>query len=107
MAFTIKQHDNWPLLSLALTDQNGPIDLSTASSVKLILKQALPPTTVTGAMAISVPASAGIVTYTWAGTNTDVPGSYDGEVEITWAAGKVETVPNDGYFSVIIQSDLG
>lgn len=34
---------------------------------------------------------------------TAVAGTYKGEVEITWATGKIETVPNDGHFV----ADLG
>lgn len=102
--YTIKQHDNYPPLVLTLTDQNGPINLSTATTVKLILKSGT--TTITGNTVITTPTS-GVVTYNWAAGNTDVVGQYDGEVEITWNTGKVETVPNDSYFSITVMPDLG
>jgi len=102
--YTIKQHDNYPPLVLTLTDQNGPINLSTATTVKLILKSGT--TSITGNCVITTPTS-GIVTYNWGGSDTAVVGTYDGEVEITWNTGKIETVPNDSYFSITVMADLG
>jgi hypothetical protein len=102
--YTIKQHDNYPSLVLTLTDQNGPINLSTATTVKLILKSGT--TTITGTCNITTPTS-GIVTYVWAAGDTSVVGTYDGEVEITWNTGKIETVPNDSYFTITVFPDLG
>lgn len=104
MAFTIKQHDNYPDLVLTLSDQNGPINLTSATGVKLILKFGT--TSIIGAMT-KTDAANGVVTYTWGEGSTDLAGTYRGEVEITWATGKIETVPNDAYFEVIIMADLG
>ena len=102
--YTIKQNDNYPDLQLTLSDKNGPINLTSATAVKLILKFGT--TSVVGAMT-KTDAANGVVTYTWAAGSTAVAGTYKGEVEITWATGKIETVPNDGYFEVIIMADLG
>jgi hypothetical protein len=102
---TIKQHDTYPPLDAVLEDQDGPIDLTTATTVKLILK----PTSgssITGTCTVVTPA-AGLVSYTWIVGDTAVVTSYQGEFEITWATGKVTTVPNDGYFQVVVMADLG
>lgn len=103
MAFSIKQHDTWPNLVLPLKNDGLPLDLSTAASVKVILRA--------GALIVQGPgtitdAVGGVVTYVWGAGDTDVVGEYKGEVEITWDSGKVETVPNTGYFKVKIIADL-
>lgn len=35
-SLTVKQYDTWPVWKLTLSDANGPIDLTNASSVKLV-----------------------------------------------------------------------
>lgn len=103
---TMKQHDTYPPLTATLTDLNGPINLTTATSVKLILRDDADAVTVSGTCTI-VSAAAGTVSYTWITGNTDQVGSYKGEFEITWATGKIETVPNDSYFTFAVVADLG
>jgi hypothetical protein len=102
--FTIKRGDRRPILEATLTDEDGPIDLTSAASVKLLLKSGA--TTVDGACVV-VSAVAGTVSYTWGATDTLIVGAYDAEFEITWSTGIVETVPNDSYFSVEFVQDLG
>ena len=104
--FTIKQHDTWPALSATLSDQSGLINLTTATTVKLILKTASGSATITGTCAID-DAVNGEVSYAWVSPDTDTVNSYNGEFEITWSNGKVTTVPNDTYFTVEIKADLG
>lgn len=101
--FTIKQNDTWPPLVAILSNQDGPIDLTTAAQVKMYLRGTT--VTINGTCSITN-AAAGEVTYTWAVGDLAVNGNYDGEFEITWASGKKETVPNDGYFSFTILDDL-
>ncbi len=48
----------------------------------------------------------GRVEYTWASGDTDTAGTYYGEIEVTFADNSVETFPNSGYFTIIIQEDL-
>ena len=101
---TVKQHDTWPPVRATLSDASGPIDLTGATQIKLILKGAT--VTITGNCTV-VSAPAGTVSYTWAAGDTAVAGDYQGEFEITWPGGKVETVPNDSYLAVTIKADLG
>ncbi len=104
MAYTIKQHDNFPDFVATVSDANGLIDLTDATSVKLILKSDA--VVIDGIMAIDNAVGGGL-SYEWAAGDTDVAGIYDGEIEITWSTGKIETVPNDSYFTVTIVADLG
>lgn len=103
--FTIKRGDNFPYLNATLTDQNGPINLTNAVSVKFIMKMTTG-TAVTGTATI-VSAAAGTVQYQWGASDTNLVGEYNAEFEITWPSTKVETVPNSGYFTVSIVPDLG
>lgn len=100
----LKQHDLFPSLQATLSDDNGPIDLSTATGVKLLMRTG--GTLVSGACTI-VDARNGIVRYDWARGDTDTVGEYNVEFEITWPTALPETVPNDGYNSIEIQADLG
>lgn len=108
--FTFKRNDRLPKLRATLQQGSPatPIDLTTAVSVKLILKDS---TNMAGAAKVNaactlVTPSSGIVEYAWAAGDTDTSGTYNGEFEITWSTGITETVPNTGYFTVTIVDDL-
>lgn len=102
----LKQHDLFPPLQATLSDQNGPIDLTTATAVKLLMKTTDGRISVTGACAI-VDAVNGVVRYQWVRGDTDNIGEYNVEFEITWPTALPETVPNDGYNLISIEADLG
>lgn len=104
--FSLKKHDTWPPLNATLSDANGPINLTAATTVKLIIKPTGGGSAITGTCAV-ISAPAGTVRYTWATGNTDISGTYSGEFEITWSDGKIGTVPNEGYFTLEILDDLG
>jgi hypothetical protein len=104
--FTIKRHDTRPSLSATLKRDGVAIDLTAATSVKLILKQQTTPfTAVTGTCTIVTPAS-GIIRYDWIAADTAVAGTYDCEFEINWGGGNKETVPNDKEKVVDIRADI-
>lgn len=109
--FDIKRGDTWPPLDAILSDQNGPINLTTASAVKLLFK------TVTGSTSYSrictiTSAAGGAVRYAWTSADastgpTSVVNSFNVEWEITWSDGGITTVPNVGYKTVAVVADLG
>ena len=106
MAFKIKTNDTSPKLTVDLENAAGnPVDLSGASARFHMKKY--------GASSLKVYAGADItdedngrVEYSWSLLDTDEAGTYYGEFEITYGDGTVETFPNSGYFTVIIQEDL-
>lgn len=110
MAFTLKKNDTRPILQITLTEiltEGGapqPINLTSADSVKFVMKNGT--TTVTKTATVTN-APQGIITVTFVAADTAVAGDYDAEVEITWDPNLIETVPNKEYFTVTIKDDLG
>jgi hypothetical protein len=127
--YVIKTDDTRPEFAIVLTDQDGVMDLSATTAVRLILKKT--GTTVTGTcstititaaiaagLAIDIDPDTGdawtapelatecVVRYPWIAADTSSAGVYQGEVELTYGVGLIETVPNDGYFSVEFVEDL-
>lgn len=127
--YTIKTDDTRPEFAVIIRDQDGVMDLSGVASTRLILKKQ--GTTVTGAcstltiadaiddgLASAIDPFTGeewtleqlatecVVRYPWVAADTEDPGVYEGEIELTYGAGLIETVPNDGYFSVEFVQDL-
>ena len=105
--FSFTQHDTHPPLEAVLTDLNGPIDLSTATRVLLLLKGQKR----TGAVSVAgecqiVDAENGVIVYEWDPLDTAVADLYNALFEIQWGDGTESSVPNKGYFYVEFQPDL-
>ena len=107
MAFILKQNDTSPAISAVLKDSAGAvIDLSSASAV-FHMKAV-------GASTLKVDASAsvtdpenGAIQYDWASGDTDTPGTYYAEFQVTYTDGSVESFPNTENLIVTIIPELG
>jgi hypothetical protein len=106
MAFRIKTNDTSPKLVVTLENAYGNVVNLAGASAKLHMKKY-------GATSLTVQASADItdpangrVEYAWQAGDTSDAGTYYGEIEITYGDLTVETFPNNGYFTIIIQEDL-
>jgi hypothetical protein len=107
MAFIMKKNDTLPWLRATLRQGNAePIDLTEADIVKFIAKSQGVTKLITKT-ALIVDAVSGLVEVRFAASDTDVAGTFDCEFEITWEPGYLQTVPNDGYFNIVIVQDLG
>lgn len=104
---TIKQNDTWPPLEATLSDQDGPVNLTTASTILLLLKPALTPLTIFQGVCEVVSAVDGKIRYVWDEPDTAIADTYAGEFEVTWTDSTITTFPNAGYFSLEIQPDIG
>lgn len=103
--FHLKAGDLLPALTAALKDGNGaPIDLTGATVTFRMRKRGATALTVDAAASV-VSAAAGTVRYDWLSGDTDAHGLYDAEFRCELAGGR-ETVPNDRYITVRIQSVL-
>lgn len=108
--FRIKKGDLVPALSATLMQSVGnaaatPIDLSTATAVKFAMRPHRGGANKVDAAGTVVSAAAGTVKYQWIGTDTDTPGLFRAEWQITWPAGK-QTVPGSGYDLIQIDVDI-
>lgn len=100
--FVIKQGDTSPSLRYLLPDavslagaqvrfQMRKIDSDTVLDVPADIENVFEPA---------------IVAHLWASGQTDAPGRYQAEFEITYSDGSVETFPNRGFITVIIPEDV-
>lgn len=104
--WVMKQNDTWPPMPAQLRDASGPIDLTTADSVTLHLKDQGAGTTTGGGPCTIADAAVGRVTYTFTTTDTDTVTMFNAEFEIDWGSSQITTFPNEGYFTVQITAEL-
>ena len=98
---SIKQHDTAGPLTITCTDNGAVVNLTTATTVKVIATGAATFTrTVTGS-------SAGVVVMPWQTADVANVGLLQLEVEVTWGDGTIQTFPSDGFLRVNIVRDLG
>ena len=105
--FTIKQGDRLPEIYATLADADGaPVDL-TGASVRLHLASvSTGALTLDAAASVLNPPTAGGVRYSWQDADTAADDDLRGEFQVTFSDGRVETFPNDDYFSVSVVADL-
>lgn len=107
MSFYIKQNDTRPTMSATLIDANGSsVDL-TGATVSLKMRKSGETSAVSLAGTASVvTADKGKVQYVWAAADTATVGSYEGEFEVTFSGGAIQTFPNDRYIDIEIVDDI-
>ena len=107
MAFYIKQNDTRPILTATLIDGDGStVNLDGATvSFKMRTEGGTTAVSLAGTTAIAE-AAKGKVTYTWAAADTATVGEYEGEFEVTYAGGGVQTFPNSKYIQIEITDDI-
>lgn len=102
--FTIKEGDTSPAFQTELTSPNGePVNL-VGASVQMRMKLRDGDVWVTGTPDFE-DAQGGLITYYWDSGDTEVPGLYHLEFEVTFEDGTVETFPNHGFTTVHIPAD--
>lgn len=110
--FYIKAGDRLPAIAVTITDADGNrVDLTGASA-----RFRMRPKGTDGSPTVDAVATItqddedattwGEIVYPWADGDTDDPGRYDGEWEITFASGKQLTAPNPGFTRIIIGAQL-
>lgn len=106
--FTIKQNDTAPALEGICRDGFGsPVDLTAATVVfNMRLAPAGAVKVSAGAMGAVGSAVLGRQKYSWLAADTDTAGTYEGEIQATFADGRIRTFPPDGYFTIEIVDDV-
>jgi hypothetical protein len=96
-ASVIKQGDTLPVLTVTFQDNSegsmGPVDLTTATLIKVVLKGKNGGTLVPGTCT-ALEATHGTATFAWTADNTGVPDMYGVEGVVTWTGGGTQTFPN-------------
>jgi len=106
MSFFIKQNDTVPSLRATLKNGSGSaIDLTNAT-VRFHMRSLAGTSAKVDASAAIVTANTGIVQYNWVGADTNTIGSYQGEFEVTYQDGTIETFPNNNYLHIEVLDDL-
>jgi hypothetical protein len=105
--FYIKRHDTRPSLVKNLLDANGgQVDLTSAATVVFIMSASGTRKIDRRPVAVTDPLT-GEVSYQWQSTDTDTSGAYDGEFEVTFTGGGVQTFPNPKKMVILVSDDLG
>lgn len=104
--FTLKAHDRLPSIQATLLTAGASVDLTTATGVKFIMSTAPGGTPKVAAAAVIVDAVNGIVRYDWAATDTDTPGTFQAEWQVTWPGPKEQSFPTATYHTIAIVADL-
>ena len=103
MTLVLKRGDLTPNLSITLTDDDEPVNLTSATDIRLI-------GTRRGVVVFdrSLSGSAqGVVTMPWQAGDTDDLGVILVEAEVMWPGDKPQTFPHDGFERVRISLDGG
>ena len=104
---TIKQNDTSPPFTATLRDGDGEVVDISGATVKFLMRNRLTRALKVDGVASVVSGSGGTISYTWASGDTDTPGTYEVEIEITFSDETVATWPSDGYHELSVLDDLG
>jgi hypothetical protein len=104
--FEIKAHDLLPVFRASLLADGSAINLTGAVGVKFIMATNDFATVVVNTTAVIENAGSGIVRYDWTAGDTDTPGDYLAEWEVTWPGPQKQTFPVDAYHTITIFRDL-
>jgi hypothetical protein len=108
--FYIKQNDTASFLTRDLKDAFGsPVNVTGASVVFSMRVKPAGTMKITRQDGVVVNAGIGRVRYEWAsdGSDTNTADEYEGEFQVTYADGKIQTFPNDGHIPIVITDDVG
>jgi hypothetical protein len=102
----LKRGDTAPRFRARVLDGTTPLSLIAAASVKLLMKG--------NGISLALPVTIepqtgndGWVYRNWAATDLAVAGVYQGELEVTWGDGTIQTFPGDSTFTILVSQDLG
>ena len=104
--FYWKAHDTAPAIRVQLKDSSGANVDVTGGTVKFIMMAVGGGSPKVNATATIVDGPNGIVSYTPISADTDTPGSYTAEWEVTYLSGAKQTFPDPGYNTVTVTADL-
>ena len=103
-AHYLKRGDTSPSLSYALLPASVVL---TGATVRFNMRAKGGATVINRAAAVVVTATGEpTVRYDWQAGDSAATGSFEGEFEVTYAGGAVETFPNSGFIAIEIAGDI-
>jgi hypothetical protein len=107
LVLELKQGDTKPAFRAQCLDGTTPVDLTSAATARLVMRNWDDNTTVTGLMTVEDQTQAkGWAHRAWGAGETTTVGYYRAVVQVTWSDGTVQTFPADGYAGVSITANL-
>ena len=106
----IKANDTASFITRALKDAFGaPVNVTGASVGFSMRVKPAGAMKVTTEDAVIVTAGTGRVRYEWNSSDgdTNTAAEYEGEFQVTYANGKIQTFPNDGHIPIVVTDDIG
>lgn len=104
--FYIKQGDTAPAIAEQLFDGLGAPVVLTGASVKFMLWGPGDAAVKVNSAATITDAATGKVSYTFTALNTDTPGDFLAEWQVTFSGGSIETFPNSDWQKVRVKDDI-
>jgi len=106
--FYIKANDTASFITRDLKDAFGaPVNVTGAAVVFSMRVKPAGALKVTRQTCAIVSGGTGRVRYEWIADDTDTADEYEGEFQVTYANGKIQTFPNDGHIPVVVTDDIG
>ena len=108
--FYIKSSDTASFITRDLKDAFGaPVNVTGASVVFSMRVKPAGTVKVNAQTAVIVTGGTGRVRYEWAsdGSDTNTADEYEGEFQVSYANGKIQTFPNDGHIPIVVTDDVG
>jgi hypothetical protein len=107
VTFFLKRNDTAPSIRATLKDGSDAAVNLTGATVKFHMRTVFGNTTKIDATAnIIAPETNGVVQYNWTTADTNTPGTFFGEFEVTHSDGTVETFPNNSFVTVEVTEDI-
>jgi hypothetical protein len=97
----MKAGDLLPALVIDLTDNQIPVNLTSATAVHVIGRQGTAQLFDDGSPTRDN--TNGVVTHNWVAPQTDTPGRIWVRVEVTWPSSKIQTFPPFGELAVDVE----
>ena len=102
-----KRNDTRKTIRLQLTDANGAVDMTNATSARLhVYREDTRAQKINAAMTFENPRTDAWVYYQPVTADVDTAGRYLMEVEVTFSDASEQTFPDNGFDTLIIYDDL-
>jgi hypothetical protein len=104
--YTIKQNDFGVPIRATLSDENGVVDLTAATVVRLLMHGTKTQTELAFTAAVEGTPTDGRVIYTWQAGDLSVADTYRAEFEVAFGGSALVTFPSDDYAEIEVDAEL-